>query len=291
MVHKYSWILYVIVLTIISPKSIAQKWFPLGAQWVWGANVPYSPKLVYANMTCSAEVLIDGISCKEISFSGPYHNYKEYVYEKDNVVYYYVSKGKFIVLYDFNKLPGEFWLDEADSCINIIHVDSTGYDTINGIPLKTLYVSTDNIKYPFKIIQYIGYIGTPFPNFSPDCYSVQNDNSMVFGLRCYTDRFIGFHDFKIAPTCRWTYYTHTEQQRAQPLIIQPNPAFDYLNIECSNCIQNSYQIMNSHGVKIIEGKFLTPDFRICIQNLPLGVYFIRIYNEGAPVLTHTFIKI
>jgi len=289
--RKLSCIVYAIVLTIYSPKSIAQQWFPLGAQWVWGANVPYSPLLVYADMTCNAEVLLDGIICKELSFSGPYHNSKSYVYEKDNVVYYYVRKGKFTVLYDFNKLPGEFWLDEADSCTNIIRVDSTGYDTINGTPLKTLYVSTDSLKYPFKIIQYIGYIGVPFPNFSPYCYSVQNDNSIVFGLRCYKDKFIGFHDFKIVPTCHWTYYTHTEEERAQQPIIKPNPAYDYLSVECSNCIQNSYQIMNSNGDKIIEGKFLTPDFRICIQNLSVGVYFIRIYNDGASVLTHTFIKI
>ncbi len=73
------------------------------------------------------------------------------------------------------------------------------------------------------------------------------------------------------------YFTSTGIPSGKNIIITPNPAYDYIDIFAP---QNAlYQIFNLNG-KILRAGTLNGSNRLYINNLPTGVYIVRITTEN-----------
>jgi hypothetical protein len=67
-----------------------------------------------------------------------------------------------------------------------------------------------------------------------------------------------------------------------PIDVYPNPATDYFNISIPGAQELVYvDLYNSKSALVTPKPYtLTDDLQIKVQNLPVGMYFIRIYNDN-----------
>jgi hypothetical protein len=68
-------------------------------------------------------------------------------------------------------------------------------------------------------------------------------------------------------------------------IIYPNPASDFININSANIIGKEISIYDMLGNKLITATAESPETRINIESLPIGVYFIKMGG-----MTKMFVK-
>ena len=168
-------ILFVFGITAI---TFSQSWAPIGATWTYQVENAVNSGIGFREWTSVSDTLIDGHDCKIILRSGDPVNSdlsdSLITYEENGVVYWYLY-NQFTTLYDFNKLAGESWTVMRDTCGIIITVDSTSFETINGIELKTLYVSSEDYAFSGKIIENIGNTTMPSPYFLYHCDGIFKD--------------------------------------------------------------------------------------------------------------------
>jgi len=81
--------------------------------------------------------------------------------------------------------------------------------------------------------------------------------------------------------------TGLHEQIAQNIFeIFPNPASDYININCQNCDAFSFKIINSNGVELLKSSQMN---KINITELKFGLYFLVLYS-GEKQFIHSFVK-
>lgn len=282
-------------LNLIATCSFGQVWFPNGTNWYYGATEPYSAARKWVGITVDELVPVGGKICKEFKFSGPYHNFKQYAYEDSDVVYWFVQNSSFTILYDFNKKPGESWIYQYDSCIHTIYVDSLGSDSINGKILPSMYVRVDSFLQKHKIIKYIGYLISPFPQLGSYCNPdpiLQTDYSSIIDIRCYEDRYIGFHDFKIVPNCHWPNFTGISEPQKNQLNLYPNPVLDELFVQTTIKEPSQFKIYNIRGELVFCGKHNDETIPIKLTHLNKGMYFIEFIGSDNTLILHSkFLKL
>lgn len=75
--------------------------------------------------------------------------------------------------------------------------------------------------------------------------------------------------------------------------IQPNPVTDFLTVQFNNEPYNAAveaEIFTENGISVLRQRLIS-DWRVNIQQLPPGVYFLKIRNESGRILEgQTFIK-
>lgn len=261
--------LFSLCLSVI--YSDAQTWAPTGAKWnygLWCWDYPFTTYVDYEEWVSTGTVVLEGHTCNVIE--GPGEDI--YTYEDSNIVYWY-HQNQFAVLYDFNKNSGESWTILHDTCDLTINVDSTGMETINGFAIKTLYVSTDDSSYMGKIMQHIGHVGIPYPDFFFHCTGGITEFGCNYdGLRCYEDTVFGFHSFGIAPSC--DYSTVGIEDIVNPnLNIYPNPTTGNITIAGLND-KATATIMDATGRIVLAADVINN--KVDVSALANGVYLLRI---------------
>lgn len=262
----------------------AQTWAPLGAKWSFGLSCwdyPFTTYVDYEEWVSTDTVVLDGQTCSVIE--GPGEDLV--TYEDSNIVYWY-HQNQFTVLYDFNKNAGESWTILNDTCDLIINVDSTGMETINGFALKTLYVSMDDPSFMGKIIQHIGHVGRPYPDFFFHCTGgIIEFGCSYDGLRCYEDTVFGFHNFNIAPSC--DYYTVGIEDVVNPnLNIYPNPTNGVISIT-GLTDKATATIMDATGRVVLTAEVINN--KVDVSAMAHGVYVLRI-ETAKGISNHRIIK-
>ncbi|MBP7273012.1 MAG: T9SS type A sorting domain-containing protein [Saprospiraceae bacterium] len=277
--------LLLLTFSFVTIFASGQTWAPIGAKWTFGIINDFSPWQGYNEWTSTGDTLVGGHNCRVIQRTygwgalGDIDNGKLIIYEDNNVVYFYQA-NQFTVLYDFNKTAGETWITVIDSCESVITVDSVGMDTINGFPLKALYITSEGPTFGGKILQYIGDVGRPTPNNSYYCLGFVVDGIIYTGLRCYEDSVLGFHNFNIASTCDYTTSSIEEVEDEFGLSISPNPTSNQITIQTKMPQQLSFNIYNTLGQLlkqgITQGNFTT----IELNNLAAGIYSIELRSDN-----------
>jgi hypothetical protein len=192
-------------LVLVPWMLYAQPFAPLGAQWTYQINrgcCGNTNLIDFVTWSVEKDTILKNQNCRMIVKNGlQIEGFSDtmFVYQNGLQVFYYDFYSQdFILLYDFSKQKNESWAIRSGSCEFNIMVDSISNIQINGHNLKQLYISSNNSDYNGVIIEKIGFLPRPQPNFALYCYGLVAYN-YYNGLRCYQDPEIGFYDFQIAP--------------------------------------------------------------------------------------------
>jgi hypothetical protein len=282
-------ILQILALLSLTVIVNGQTWAPTGAKWTYGVSYAFSPHIDYREWISTGDTIVGGHTCKLIKNMGSDVNManldKLITYEEGNIVYWY-NINQFTVLYDFNKNAGDTWTIFNDTCSALVTVDSTGFDTINGYPLKALYLSSDDGVFSGKALEHIGNLDGPAPYFLFHCTGIIVDGSFYTGLRCYEDSVFGFYNFEIAPSCDYVYTGMDEPATKSGVQLFPNPATDRLNIRTTLYGKITFIIYNMTGDVVLTGisENLAP---ISTARLATGLYTLEL-KAGGQTLRQSF---
>ena len=268
---------------IVTMGIQGQTWAPAGAKWTFGVAYAFSPAIEYREWISTGDTLISGHNCKIIQRNGGVVagdiSDKLITYEDSDIIYWY-NINQFTVLYDFNKNAGDTWITITDTCGLLITVDSTGIDTINGFPLKALYISSSDFAFNGKVLEHIGNIWRPNPDISYHCFNWVIDANYYTGLRCYEDSAFGFHSFNIAPSC--DYNTGIDEiKNMLGLSFFPNPTLSELGINSFESEDNSeltiYNVLGEKRLTLfpVPGTPKDEGLRIDVSSLASGIYFVK----------------
>lgn len=287
-------------------NATSQEWAEIGATWHynhWTNN--------YCVFTIDGEQMVGGQMCRHINRSEDFSlwgsDQYEYTYYSNDTVYFWdPDSSVFRILYDFGANPGDSWVyvvdgqswqhaGDRDSIIT--YVDSIDFVTINALTLRRLYVhyeglnfeDTSNFCNPLysqwsteplnsEIIEFIGDVNFMFNNYTND--EQTSECSSPVGLRCFQDTVIGFHDFGIVDSCNWKSDVSIEEYEKE-VLIYPNPAEGFINMEFSNVPPQNVQILDAHGriVKVIDFKETT--YTLHLDTFEPGIYLLLFkVNKG-----------
>jgi hypothetical protein len=290
---------------MFSMFCIGQNWAPIGATWYYTEGFATSGDVDYFKIESAKDTLIQGKTCKKLM-----KRHKplcadrpdvEFMYSENNRVYFLDTNfNSFQNLYDFNANTGDQWIIKIKNYHNpqiadtlFVHVDSTTVDTINGYPLKKLFVKyifhndvNPNYNYTSIIIEKIGDLQYMF-NYAPST-SFSCDFNFSVGLRCYSDTVIGNYQTGITSSCDYVNIGISEK-RYYYIEVFPNPASSYILLELPIKQSIFYKIVSVYGTECLSGT--TENNRINIESLVKGLYLLEIYDLNDNILAFAkFIK-
>ena len=293
-------LIFFLLLISITTSITSQTWAPSGATWNFSFNEMFS--FGYVKIEYVKDTIIQS-KCSKIlkktqygySYPGVYdtiNSGKEYTYldSVKNIIYRYFN-NHFDTLYNFNAKIGDTWKVHGmhgfrDS--GIVKVSNIGYDTINSVILKSIFVQTISGCvgwYSAKIIERIGCINDyMFPNF----ISCVADVGEGGPFRCYSDNNFELYSTGEAKTC--DYITGINNiNKSAGFKICPNPATSYINIvhspQTTVNSQNSSEkyvltLRNMEGQEVKKLRMENGELRtIDVRNLRSGIYFLTMQND------------
>jgi len=212
---------------------------------------------------------------------------QEYLAQEEGRVYFWDDAlGEYQLTYDFDNDSLYYirYLSYATNAIDsfAVVVDSIKIDQIDEKNIQVQYcrsnLGSGGALFPFKI-----YRGIGFQNFGVRLLIGVVDIN-VGGLRCFEspDCNIKFVDF---PCDTSTVSVHSLKSSLD-LKIHPNPVNDRIYLETTD--QNwSYQVINLQGQQMMQGQYQD---HIDVDQLPSGIYFLQLQEEGEWYRTIKFVK-
>jgi hypothetical protein len=297
-------ILLIIFSVIVFAPGKTQPWAATGATWHYEFDdyvfcPPWYPYGIgYVKISKTVDTVIAGKNCdvllKERWLHGCWGGGNlyvnlgyEYTYLDSGKVYRYIN-GHFTVLYDFNKNAGEYWLIEGDStmCPNpfsrdTVWVQNTGTVIINSDTLKqlTLYWNFQSppnwmFLYSPMIAEKIGPLGYMFPE--TNCIADYWEGGL---LRCYTDSSGWSYQTNIAPYCEYYPSGVNEFHDQFSLSPSPNPTSGKFQITNAKHQISKVEITDVLGREVKSLKVAKSKVEIDLTGEPLGLYFVRVWDE------------
>jgi Secretion system C-terminal sorting domain len=204
-------------------------------------------------------------------------------FDSNRVFYFHPPANEFRLLYDFNAKEDDtiqVFCRYADTMITII-VDYVYYKDINGVKLKTQYVSQpdrQDCNMRGTIIERIGWMGFMFPQYS------WVDPPYGGPLRCYEDSIIGFQPNTTVP-CDYITSIQEIKNENQGMTIHPNPTTGMIFIQSDEGFQeiHLYDLLGKH---IRQYK---NELKIDIHDLKNGIYFM-VFIKNDQTIIKKFIK-
>ena len=276
-------------LMLLLSLALAQTWAPVGTTWQYKvATIPFSP----FQDSCVVEVIQLKV-VKDTIFQGV--NYKKveqryrqqvsyyYVYEQGGKIYYYdTSVNNFLLLYDFNVVPGSFWIRGID---DTVWVDWQDTIVVNGVALKALYVHEDDpvvMAYRNPIIENIGSWSFFFPinEYRRKCLNFFN----YLGLSCYQDSVVGTWGNCIVLKREAKEFSNMD------IWVYPNPFRDRIRVHTSGFYPVVVRLYDLHGQllkeEIVQGKRLEWD----LSFLSKGTYGLVVIDTNQNYRSFIIIK-
>lgn len=287
----------------------AQQWCRPGATWEYENLfvIKYLYKFVY-----SGDTIIDGNNVNIISkfsrnyyygpigsnpYAGPSQfSMRYYTLYRNDSLFNYVN-GQFRFLIDFNAEVGDTWEIELFNPYNdtfcateIRTVDSVGIEQINGINMRWVAYSSNNIYSNAKAYERFGPINNYiFPHLF-NCIDVIQEVELNI-LRCYSDDEIGeiisestLYTSPDIPCELYETVSINEVNFKNEVRIFPNPTKEKITIQIGNlsnvnCIINDYLGMEVHNTK------LTGSQSEIMLNISPGLYFIKLYDPNNELIS------
>jgi len=269
--------------------------FPsVGTKWYYTEQFAFSYRIDYFSIEAEKDTLFQGQNCiKLVKRHVPFcsrQGLQEFVYNRnDSVFYWSFDLNRFEILYDFNAVAGDSWLntitDEyGDPDTLTITVDSISQISINGNMLKVQFVTyhmmEENRTYsiPSEIIEGIGDIRYLF-NWS-HWSEGSCDGNRPIGIRCFQDSSLGFYQFPNQSTCDYTNLS-TEEIDLKEIQAYPNPLKNKLFLS-KIAPELSYDLClyDLRGNQLWSGKFLTHQKYIDTEDWPHGALILNIQSAG-----------
>ncbi|MES2478930.1 MAG: T9SS type A sorting domain-containing protein [Bacteroidota bacterium] len=230
-------------------------------------------------------------------------------YQEAGVVYWYRPVLKdFTVLFDFTKNVGDSW--DIDGLFNAVgggycsrHIEVAKRDTvvINGFPLTRLELKTKDTLPPrfLKVIQSVGGLGEPYPEHAPCFKGIVDDYTEFMGLRCIDHPDIGFHDFKIVPTCcdcDFEPISIKSFEQSNDINISPNPSSGNITINVRGLVafNNSMnaKVYDMMGKVVFEKPIHFNNYETII-NIPVttGVYILELQQSHGQIFHKRIVRL
>lgn len=280
--------LFLIILTSISIQITAQEFAPIGAKWHYSQGTLNPELIAFKTIESVSDTIIKGKSCKkliQVSEYMPPYTPSLFMYSSNDSVFVY-EEGSFHLLYDFGAVAGDTlelgYLAYNGLPLKMI-IDSTSTITINGQLKKLQYVTCGDgivIEFGGKVIEGIGNTEYMFPRL---------DGYLDGPLRCYEDNILGlflspFHtnngwDFQ---NCEQIITGINDLHVTETIKIYPNPvtsSFSLTNLDRAT----EFKIFDIHGRKVMSG-IVNFTQVIKIENLPKGLYFLRLQNSKLSII-------
>ncbi len=157
-----------------------------------------------------------------------------------------------------------------------IHNLAGKYKVYFGTPFDLSYlqdssgIDLSNITH-IRIIDVIGSISEGYANFDSQGHIINDPFPTPFWTS-------GFDLDAVGVIHNSTNIEIFEENKLnQSVKIYPNPSSDYINISVSNSVKNKFQLLDFAGRIIKEGYF-DNNAKIDVKDLPIGIYFTKIYK-------------
>jgi hypothetical protein len=294
---KSTALLLISIFLLQAGNSISQEFAPVGAVWHYTKHI-FPPKGVvyeknFMTVECTGDTLINGKLCSVLLKSDhtTCSDMEElsFIYEENKRVYWYVPLlDEFTLLYDFNLEAGDSWevistIENTDTCLRLITVDSVSFISVNDETLKVMHVKGAWMEYFGTITERFGHSEYMFPwpygcligdTLAVDCWG-----NLITELRCYEDNSFGFYQRwdsidcdAVIPVGLQKFETHGSRIKVYPTISN-----GHLTVEMADPLPFDYRIISITGVVIRQERIDNPGQTIVldVQNLTSGMYLLE----------------
>lgn len=308
------------ILSILIIALNAQSLAPTGAQWNFSLRSNFNSTVEPYTLQMSTDTFVFGRTARFASIVNPRLPLPcpaglEYGYlsESNDSIFIY-EDNRWQMLVNFNANP----LDTFSILISVsnpsgtqtaysrlyIQVDSVRTDTINSVPLKSVYLkrynSSSSASYTFFDGWFTQRLGSQYsfiPWVNSSCYF---GNYYVAELRCYADGNLGNVQFSNYACNAVITNLDSEKDFDKTMEIFPNPSNGLINIKTEEEIK-SIQVFNMQGQVIqnfvtLSTSAISVDSGVEVKtkqiNLPekSGLYLLKIETKQGQVLNRKIIR-
>ena len=265
--------------------------FPLPSEWYYEIQFD-DGSITYQHLECVGDTTIGTERPKIIVRSNTHYDRdgktevtREYVYEENNVVYWWNKDlQEFTTLYDLAANVGDEWEIKVGTESLTMHVDAVGNYEYEGKNYRMLTVSDAGNLFSGDIVCGLGHLTSLFPEKLMN----RGKDYRVEGLRCYwIEDDLVYHSGD--EDCDAIYGELHGVDEDSPstgsgtFAVYPNPANNILFVETRHATSlpaaNEYRITNLMGQTLLQGSLDAETHQIDIEPLPAGMYFICVGDE------------
>lgn len=205
-------------------------------------------------------------------------------YEEDSAVFFWEwHLGRFEKLYDFKTPVDSTWQTSyhdfgRDEIYSVTRrVDSIGYVKVNGLRVKTMFLTNSRPEQDEDILIYgLGSIRSIFSSmFIMRGYC---DLGGLNGLRCVSHPHFGYYEFPDEKPCDFINVGISKQNnQTNQSKIYPNPTNQSLTIQSD--FKSHFKLIDDSGSVVRSGQ-VNGQAKVDVAELPRGVYFLRLESAG-----------
>lgn len=281
--------LVVLLMAIGAARAQTHEFAPVGAEWYYERLYRegwFYSGVAYDRFRSLRTVEINGWDCKEIELfqdlncDGLIAPYTEisYITQEGNQIYE-VENGQRLLLYDFDKNPGESWFATKYD-VEVYVIDTSTLVLEDGSIRKVLQTITlDDYLYINNIIEGIGMDRSVFPFYDwdgpPPCKHSQ--------IRCYSEN--GLSLIVSDTECDYEILSVEENASKSPAVY-PNPFKERLVVELPT--EDNYTIMvcDTFGRTIIKQDIIGRKTGIDFPFPQSGVFHLVIQSDSYHYVTN-----
>ena len=281
--------LVVLLMAIGAARAQTHEFAPVGAEWYYERLYRegwFYSGVAYDRFRSLRTVEINGWDCKEIELfqdlncDGLIAPYTEisYITQEGNQIYE-VENGQRLLLYDFDKNPGESWFAPKYD-VEVYVIDTSTLVLEDGSIRKVLQTITlDDYLYIDNIIEGIGMDRSVFPFYDwdgpPPCKHSQ--------IRCYSEN--GLSLIVSDTECDYEILSVEENASKSPAVY-PNPFKERLVVELPT--EDNYTIMvcDTFGRTIIKQDIIGRKTGIDFPFPQSGVFHLVIQSDSYHYVTN-----
>jgi|GEM_PF-3033882 len=180
-----------------------------------------------------------------------------------------------VLLYDFSLMPGDSFNYPFHFPGSTVYYSVTGFDSVL---VGSQYRKVIQLNAPGGMEEWIEGIGS-----KSGLLHYNSLSSAEEFLLCHSDA--GTHLYGIPGQC----HCHTglgifENGMEVTLQVHPNPAQEFLDVECSGNELYSCALLTADGRKASEAVPLRKTARIDVSGLARGMYFLSVFDESGLLL-------
>jgi hypothetical protein len=296
-------ILFSIGLFSLLSVQAQLEWAPVGAKYYHSVlSEAQIPQAVFVSEVVG-DTIIAGKNCRTFNtWWRPYCEGWRFTYEEEGRVYFYDEESdRFGLLFDFNKGAGESWWmpvcsqheGEIPADSMQIFVDSVGITNLNGMDIRTQYVTWtspwEQQAEHTKIYEGIG--NAPVIYFFWGVYGLAA-NIWLHTFNCYESPTHGIFNFIGGQPCGIYTAANEPETPSARLALHPNPTNGELRIRLPAQGAGTLRLCDMQGRVLETQQFeaLPEEWNWNLWRLPAGMYVVQCVSEGRVWAAERFVK-
>lgn len=295
----------IVLFSLLINNSFAQRWLPPGTKLTY-SEVEFSSVGMPIGLKPSPIYIVDTLNVKGklctygSKIPGGANTGFLITYQDAGIVYWYrPGLDSFTVLFDFNKNIGDEWIIDglygggSSPCSRTVKITDKKTVNINGYNLRSITIefSTGSVLYASTVVESIGGLQTPYPDWYPCMMSGHVDDFTGYrSLRCINHPDIGFYDFKQAPSCDYSVTSINENAKPIDVIINPNPFVTQFTLS-NNIEGNSEMYIYDILGRLVLNKTITKGVcTISSEDWSKGIYVLKLVSSEGMIYQCKLVK-